>query len=171
MYAGMPEKLFPADTSAGWIEGEGQKLIITGTVYKKNGTTPAKDVILYYYHTDNSGKYTPRGDQPARRHGYLRGWVKTDSRGRYTIHTIRPMHYPNETFAAHVHIILKEPDYNEYYLDEWVFDDDKFLTTAVRNRYEKRGGNGIMHAEKKDGIWKVEQNITCGLNIPNYPGK
>lgn len=171
MYDGMPDKLNSSDTSAAWKENDGQKFIISGTVFQANGTTPAKDVILYYYHTDNSGKYTPRPGQPAQRHGHLRGWVKIDSRGRYSIYTIKPMHYPNETFAAHIHVILKEPGFNEYYLDEWVFDDDRYLTAEVKNRYEKRGGNGIMHAELKEGIWKAEQNVTCGLNIPNYPGK
>lgn len=171
MYAGMPATIGTVDTSIGWKEGKGEKFIINGTVFKNDGKTPAKDVILYYYHTDHTGKYIPRDDmnQQAKRHGYLRGWVKTDSRGRYTIYTIRPMHYPNETFAAHVHVTVKEPDYNEYYIDEWVFDDDKYLTAEVRNRNENRGGSGIMHAEKQNGIWVTQQNVICGKNIPSYP--
>lgn len=171
MYAGLPENINSSDTTFGWKEGIGQKMIISGTVFEHDGTTPAGNTILYFYHTDNTGKYTPRNDQPAKQHGYLRGWVKTDSRGRYAIYTIKPMHYPNETFAAHIHVIVKEPKYNEYYIDEWVFDDDKYLTNEVKNRYEKRGGDGIMHAVKKDNVWIVEQNIICGLNIPDYPAR
>lgn len=34
------------------FDEKGPKLEISGTIYKKDGKTPAKDVILYIYHTD-----------------------------------------------------------------------------------------------------------------------
>jgi protocatechuate 3,4-dioxygenase, beta subunit len=54
MYIGMPSTIKSIDTSAAWTQ-KGQKLLVTGTIYKLNGKTPAPDVILYYYHTDIKG--------------------------------------------------------------------------------------------------------------------
>src|SRR5690242_15019427 len=70
----------------------GPKLIVTGTIYQKDGTTPASDVILYIYHTDQTGEYSKKGNEKGwgKRHGYIRGWIKTGKDGRYTFYTLRP---------------------------------------------------------------------------------
>lgn len=52
----MPDTINSVDTSAGWHQ-QGQRLLITGTIFKPDGRTPAPDVILYYYHTDIQGLY------------------------------------------------------------------------------------------------------------------
>ncbi len=36
----------------------GPKMVVCGIVYKADGKTPAKDVVFYIYHTDQTGKYT-----------------------------------------------------------------------------------------------------------------
>ena len=56
------------------------KIEISGIVYQRDGKTPAKDVVIYIYHTDQAGHYTAKAGQTgrAKRHGYIRGWVKTD---------------------------------------------------------------------------------------------
>lgn len=146
MYIGMPENIDAVDTSAGWSE-KGQKLLVTGTVYKIDGETPAPDVIIYYWQTDNNGYYSPgkNMNEKAKRHGHIRGWVKTDANGRYSIYTIRPAPYPNRSIPAHIHTSIKESNIkNEYYIDEFVFDDDKLLTGAKRKALENRGGSGIL---------------------------
>ena len=104
MYIGMPEHINAIDTSAGWPQ-KGQKLLITGTIYKLDGITPAPNVILYYYHTDINGVYSGNQalDPRVVRHGYIRGWVKSDSNGKYAIYTVRPAPYPNSKFEAHKH--------------------------------------------------------------------
>ena len=40
MLVGMPADITPTDTSAGWTE-RGQKLLVTGVVYGRDGRTPA----------------------------------------------------------------------------------------------------------------------------------
>ena len=98
-----------------------QKLLLTGTVYQVDGKTPAKDIVLYVYHTDPSGIY-PRQENDkgwAQRHGYIRGWIRTNEKGEYRFYTFRPASYPNSTQPQHVHITVKEPDKNEYYIDEF----------------------------------------------------
>ena len=47
------DKLKPADTLADFNE-PGPKMIVSGIVYQRDGKTPAKDVVIYFYHTDQS---------------------------------------------------------------------------------------------------------------------
>ncbi|MCJ7465808.1 MAG: intradiol ring-cleavage dioxygenase [Maribacter sp.] len=171
MYIGMPEKINAVDTSAAW-NLNGQKLLITGTIFKKDGRTPAPGVILYYYHTDTNGLYAYKKglDERVRRHGYIRGWIKSDENGKYAIYTVRPAAYPNSNEPAHIHPSIKEPLIEkEYYIDEFVFDDDKLLTSAKRRAMENRGGSGILRVLRQGDLQIAEHNIILGLHIPNYP--
>lgn len=172
MYIGMPEKIDSISVSPGWNE-KGQKLMVTGTVFQLDGKTPAPGVIIYYWHTDNTGYYSPKAgmDERAKRHGHIRGWVKTDKKGNYTIKTIRPAPYPNQTMPAHIHLSIKEPDIaSEYYTDEITFDDDRFLIPYFK-KYprENRGGSGVVRVLLKNSLQIAEHNIILGLNIPDYP--
>ena len=156
---------------------KGPKLEISGIVYQRDGKTPAKDVILYVYHTDQTGHYTPAPDGKGwgKRHGRVRGWMKTDKNGYYHFYTLKPAPYPGTNIPAHIHITLKEPDKNEYYIDEYLFEGDPFLTTAERNRQEKRGGSGIISLDQKkaslpdgQGMLVGKRDIILGLNVPGY---
>jgi protocatechuate 3,4-dioxygenase, beta subunit len=60
---------------------------------------------------------------------------------------------------------------SEYYIDEFLFDEDPFLTKEVRVKQEGRGGNGTIHLEKKDEVLYGKQDIYLGRNIPGYPSK
>lgn len=171
MFVGMPANIPSVDTSVGWAE-KGQKLLITGKVFKIDGRTPASGVIIYYWQTDNNGLYsaTETMDDKARRHGHIRGWVKTDEKGNYSIYTIRPAPYPGRDMPAHMHTSIKEPNIpNEYYIDEFVFDDDKQLTGVKRKALENRGGSGILRVLISGDLQIAEHNIILGLNIPDYP--
>lgn len=172
MFVGMPANIKSVDTSIGWTE-KGQKLLVTGTAFKLDGKTPAPNVIIYYWQTDNKGYYSPKKgmDEKAKRHGHIRGWVKTDKKGKYSIYTIKPSPYPNDNIPAHIHIAIKEPNIeNEYYIDEFIFDDDKLLTGVKRKALENRGGSGILRVLISGDLQIAEHNIILGLNIPNYPG-
>ena len=171
MFVGMPTNINSVDTSAGWNE-QGQKLLVTGITRKIDGKTPAPNVIIYYWQTDNNGYYSPKNemDEKARRHGHIRGWVRTDENGKYSIYTVKPAPYPNDNIPAHIHTSIKEPNINnEYYIDEFVFDDDKLLTGEKRKALENRGGSGILRVLNLGNIQIAEHNIILGLNISNYP--
>lgn len=171
MFVNMPKNIAAVDTSPGWFQ-QGQKLLISGTIYHRDGKTPAPDVILYYYHTDIHGLYSDRPglDRRAVRHGYIRGWVKSDAKGHYAIYTVRPAPYPGEQLPAHIHPAVKEPNQlSAYYLDEFHFDDDRLLTGKLRKNLEQRGGSGVLRLSKKGDLQIAEHNIVLGLNIPNYP--
>jgi protocatechuate 3,4-dioxygenase, beta subunit len=171
MFAGMPINIKSTDTSAGWTE-KGQKLLITGTVYQIDGTTPAPNVIIYYWQTDHNGYYSPKigMHEKAKRHGHIRGWVKTNQEGKFEIYTIRPAPYPNENIPAHIHTSIKEPNIEtEYYIDEFVFEDDKLLTDEKRKALKNRGGSGILRVLSSGNLQIAKHNIILGLHIPNYP--
>src|SRR5687767_14753372 len=103
----------------------GTSLRIHGIVYKADGKTPASNVVLYVYHTDHTGVYPVKGNEKGweRRHGYLRGWMKTDENGAYELLTKRPAPYPGGGNPAHIHCIVKEPGVNEYYIGDFLFVD------------------------------------------------
>ena len=171
MFEGIPNRITAIDTSDGW-NNEGQQLVIKGTIYKRDEQTPAPGTILYYYHTDKKGYYTPSNDTPqaARRHGYLRGWVKSDSSGHYAIYTNRPAQYPGERFEAHIHVVIKEPDMDKpYWIDPWIFEDDPLVTEKLKSQLENRGGNGVLSTKLENGIQLATHNVILGLNIPGYP--
>lgn len=170
IYEGMPQQL-SWQTAIASASEPGERLEISGIIHQLDGKTPASNVILYVYHTDAKGYYSPAPDATnlARRHGHLRGWLKTNASGEYKFTTIRPAPYPSRDNPAHIHPIIKEPDRNEYYIDEYVFDDDPLLTQERRARLENRGGSGVIHPVKgSDGSWLGKRNITLGLNIPDY---
>jgi protocatechuate 3,4-dioxygenase, beta subunit len=164
------KKLKTTDTLPDFNE-RGPKLIISGTIFQSDGKTPAKDVILYVYHTDQTGKYSTRGDEKGwgKRHGYIRGWIKTDATGRYTFYTLRPASYPGTTAPAHIHPVIKEPGKNEYWIDEFIFDDDPFVNAEVRKNHQERGGNGILKISRQaDGTQVASRDIILGKNVPDY---
>lgn len=169
MFDGIPGKMASSITLIS-DEEPGEKMIIAGTIFKKDGITPAPDVILYVYHTDYKGNYTPSANQKyARKHGHIRGWIKTGADGKYQITTIRPASYPNTNIPQHIHPIIKEKGYSLYWIDEYLFDDDPNLTQQERKRQEQRGGSGIIKLKKdKNGIWLGTRDIILGKNVPGY---
>lgn len=157
-FAGLgPSAVIPPD-------GEpGQRLILTGTVFQSDGRTPAAGVVVYAYHTNAAGVYPTRGDETgwARRHGYLRGWVLTGADGRYRFETIRPAPYPGRRDPAHIHLIVKEPERREYWIDEVVFGDDPRVDARYRSQARNRGGDGIVRPTRRDdGVWLAIRDIT-----------
>jgi len=114
--------------------------------------------------------HLPAPNELGQTHGYIRGWVKTDADVYYFIYTVRPGIYPTKDEPDHIHITVKEPNnFNEYYIDDFVFDDDKMLTTAKRKKMENRCGSGVLRMVQKGDLLVGERNIILGLNIPDYP--
>ncbi len=161
-----PNTLTPIDTLPLFDKSE-PKLKLTGIVFEIDGKTPAPNVIIYIYQTNREGVYELNGTEKgwAQRHGFIRGWVRTDQYGHYTFYTFRPASYGPE---EHIHVILKETDKNPYTIDDFLFDDDPKLTTEVRKRWRNRGGSGIVKPIMENGLLSVNRDIILGLNIPNY---
>jgi len=145
-------------------------LILEGTVYQKDGKTPAEGIIIYIYHTNRDGVYVNTTGQTGWgiRHGDLRGWVRTGKSGKYTFYTTRPASYPNRGSAAHVHYTVKEPTINEYYIDDVVFTDDPLFSEKERPT-NPRCGSGVTTPIIEGNTHRVKRDIVLSVNIPNYP--
>ncbi len=175
VFQGLPETLAASARIAPESE-PGEPLRIEGTVTHAKGR-PAPGVIVYAYHTDSKGIYptdssVSRLGEAAARHGRLRGWVKTDEKGRYRFDTIRPAGYPDSDLPQHVHMHVIEPGRCTYYIDDLMFDDDPRLTPKMRqNLVLDRGGPGVvMPVRTGEGGWLAVRDIGLGAKIPGYPG-
>lgn len=114
----------------------GERLIVSGTVYQGDGKTPAPGVLIYAYHANAAGIYPKRTANDGRaqwRHGYLRGWLRTGSDGKYEFETIKAAAYPTRHEPAHIHLTISANGFPEYASTFW-FADDPLITDAVRAR-------------------------------------
>jgi protocatechuate 3,4-dioxygenase beta subunit len=153
----------PADvawkTTLAAEEDKGERMIISGTVYASDGKTPAPNTLIYLYHTDIYGHYGNR-DKGEPRHGRYRGWMLTDSAGRYEFSSIRPASYPDSTIAAHVHMTLTTTTLRENSVDSILFEGDKFITTRERSDIGRGGFNPILKMERgADSIMRGVRDI------------
>lgn len=165
------------DRKLNWVDTlpdfnkRGPKLEVSGTLYKKDGKTPASGVIVYIYHTDQTGNYTAAEDAKGwgKRHGYSRGWIRTGRDGKYKFYTLKPASYPGGGTPAHVHILIKEEGRKEYPVDAIVFQGDPFLTASDLNRSNPAGGSGVVKLEKQNsGLLLAKRDIVLGQNVPGY---
>ena len=142
----------------------GEKLIISGTVYLPDAATPAKDIIIYVYHTNTEGIYPKRGDEKGngQYHGYLRGWMKTDLNGKYEFETIRPAPYHSHGGEpAHIHYTIQGSDYPEYWLTGLWFADDSRVTDEYLETVKRSGGfsNVVTLTKDKNQTLRGTRNI------------
>jgi protocatechuate 3,4-dioxygenase beta subunit len=106
----------------------GVPLTIHGRVVTSAGA-PVVNGIVFAWQTDASGQYDRRGT-PA--HSWrLRGWARTDDRGTFTFHTIRPAAYPDHREPAHVHFSLELTDGRRYFTRDLNFADDPLVKRST----------------------------------------
>ncbi|MEO6462088.1 MAG: hypothetical protein ABIP29_03345 [Candidatus Eisenbacteria bacterium] len=150
----------------------GEPLLLEGTVRDRRDR-PVAGVIVYAYQTNADGVYPPddrtRGTAAAN-HGGLRGWARTDARGRYRFTTVRPGGDPASDDPQHIHMHLLEPGRCTYSIDSVHFDDDPRLTQLLRLRMlTSRGGRGIVKPERDaSGRWRARRDIKLGQGIRGY---
>lgn len=159
-FANMPKQLsstmvIPDDNP------KSEKLVINGTVYKKD-KTPYPDVIIYAYHTDVNGEYSKKGTETGYQkwHGSHHGWCKTDKKGQYRIETIRPASYPKTTAPQHIHSAIKVPGSEPFYITDFLFRDDPNLPKSMPNKYSLQGGSGVVDVKKVGDTWIGRRDLT-----------
>ena len=157
-----PGDLLPAITLASPDE-RGEPLRVEGTIYHSDGRTPASNVVLYVHHTNAQGRYADGSDESewSRRHGRLRGWLRTGKDGTYKVHTIKPAPYPGRTNPAHIHMFVLEPDKRDpYWIDDVVFDGEFGVDARYRSARANQGGSGIVRLQRMpDGILRAARDI------------
>jgi protocatechuate 3,4-dioxygenase beta subunit len=139
----------------------GEPLIVSGTVFGPDGRRPAPNVLIYLYHTDAEGLYGRAGEP---RHGRFRGWLLTDEKGRYEFRTVKAAPYPQNRFAAHIHMTLTGVDFREDWIDSILFEGDRLISARERETAGKKGGyNPILKLEKgADGVLRGVRDIHLG---------
>lgn len=171
VFEGRPAKLVGNARIAPETE-RGEPLAIEGFVRDAAGN-PVAGVIVYAYQTDATGIYPQSPPGTKHRHGKLRGFAKTDARGRYAFGTIRPAGYPGTDLPRHVHMHVVEPGRCHYTIDDLVFTDDPRLTRAQRESHSRgRGSIGVVTPTKtvtKHGTsWGARRDIVLGAGIADY---
>jgi len=144
----------PADVSWRTVLSEekdkGEPMEISGVVYQTDGKTPAPNTLIYLYHTDFEGYYG-RGSG-VHRHGKYRGWMMTDKDGKYAFRTIKPAPYPENRFAAHIHMTVTTAKTREDWIDSILFEGDRLISSQERAQAGRRGGfNPILSFDKGEG--------------------
>ena len=151
----------PARTILAGPDEPGDRMLLEGRVLSTDGATPAEGVVIYAHQTNGEGLYSDGGPETvwSRRHGRLRGWVRTDPDGRYAFETIKPAPYPSMTMPAHIHLFVGEPGRRPYYIDDVVFEGEFGVTPAYRARSELRGGDGVVRLTRENGVWLARRDI------------
>lgn len=116
----------------------GEPLIVSGTIFAPDGRTPMKGISLYVYQTDATGRYSTSGNGD-NRNTRLHGQMWTNAEGRYEFRTIKPASYPGSTNPAHIHAYVSGPEYPEYWIDEYLFEDDPFVGADLRSKAAAKG--------------------------------
>jgi len=113
----------------------GKKIKVIGTVKDSDGK-PVSGALVYLYHTDSRGWYASDAPHVLQnegdfRHARLFGYVKTDNKGMFEIHTIKPAGYPKSDLPAHIHVHISATGYRSFGT-EFLFDDDERLVGKIR---------------------------------------
>jgi len=151
-------------TTLSGYESKTDKIKLMGIVYEADGTTPAKDVVLYIEQANEEGEYEIVNGQSHRLVNHS-GMVKTDANGAYTFYTFIPGHtkeklaYQRTKRAEHIHILVKEPGKQVYDLPAFVFDNDFMVTKYYKKRLKKLGYDNVLTLEESDGVQVAQKNI------------
>ena len=126
---------------------EGNRLVISGTVFRSDGKTLYPDLVVYLYQTDATGVYN-KSDRSWKR-PRLHGWIKTGKNGKYEIRTIKPGSYPGSRNPAHIHAIVRLPNEDAKWIDDFLFDGDPYLGKDDHSRFAEKGSfSSIMKATR-----------------------
>jgi protocatechuate 3,4-dioxygenase beta subunit len=87
--------------------------------------------------------------------------MRTNAEGRYEFRTIKPGSYPQSRNPAHIHAYVSGPGYPEYWIDEYHFIDDPFISEEQRKQDASKGSfASILKLEKgADGILRGTRDI------------
>ncbi len=155
-YAGRAEAL-PASLQLSPANEPGERMSISGRCFSWQTGKPAAGVIIYAYHTDNSGSY--HGGPAGTRHARLRGWMRTGEDGAYAFTSIKPAPYPDRSMPAHIHLTVLEPGLPPYWIDDIVFEGEFRVDPSYRAAQGNRGGDGIIRLKRSNGLWTGTRDI------------
>jgi protocatechuate 3,4-dioxygenase, beta subunit len=150
----------------------GVPLIVSGTIFAPDERTPVEGINLFVYQTDATGVYSSNnnGDH---RNTRIHGQMRTNAEGRYEFRTIRPASYPGTRNPAHIHAYLSGPGYPEYWIDEYLFDDDPLVTETERQKHPATGtfASILKVTRRADGVLTAVRDIKLERCTRNCTGR
>lgn len=138
----------------------GDRVVITGTIYRADGVTPDSGITLFLYQADAGGYYhRPKEDVF---HPGIFGWIRTGKDGKYEIRTVKPypeILAPNE--PAHIHAHIFGEGIQEHFLHEFWFKGDHGISAEDRDRFLRLGEFSpvVTLTKGSDGVWRGIRNI------------
>lgn len=135
---------------------KGQKIKVFGTIYKEDGVTPAKDVILYIEQPDVDGDFDLK-DDGVKKYVHHRAWVKTDANGQYSFYTFVPGNDRRYNQMQQIFPSVKEPSKPVYDIASFLFDEDPLLSKRCRKRIHKIGDPTRILKFKQEGELMIAQ--------------
>jgi protocatechuate 3,4-dioxygenase beta subunit len=143
----------------------GKKIKVVGSLKDQDGK-PVANALVYLYHTDSRGWYSPNsphvnmnsGDML---HARLFGYVRTDKDGKFELHTIKPSGYPQSDLPAHIHVHVTADGYRNY-VNEFLFDDDERLVGTIR---ENSVRNQFIIAKPEKAEKPFEQQFSYTITL------
>jgi protocatechuate 3,4-dioxygenase beta subunit len=147
----------------------GEALIVSGTIFALDGKTPLQGATLWVYQTDATGVYSTSSGKD-QRYTRIHGQVQTGADGRYEFKTIKPASYPGRTIPAHIHAYVSAPGFPEYWIDDYVFEGDPFITEDARRSHYRgegtfasvlklaKGGDGVLRGVRDIQIERCSNN-------------
>lgn len=151
-------QLTNVDTIPGF-ESKQNKLKLHGTIYEKDGITPAKNVILYIEQADENGTFDLRRANNVD-YVFNRGWIQTNNDGQYTFYTYVPGHDRRYNILKELFPIVKEPYKKEYEIETFLFDEDPLLSKFCRKQILKKGDiSRILSFKEENGLLVAKRDI------------
>ena len=148
----------------------GEPLIVSGTIFAPDGRTPLEGISLFVYQTDATGVYTTSGGD--NRNTRIHGSMRSNAEGRYEFRTIKPGSYPGSRNPAHIHAYVSGPGYPEYWIDEYHFNDDPFISDEEKQKAASLGSfSPILKLTRSDGVLRAVRDIKVEKCSRNCTGK
>jgi len=138
----------------------GKRLVVSGTVFMPDGSTPARGATIAAYHTDAAGWYSQPENDPRR--ARLRGSLTTDANGAYRIETIMPGSYANMANppVRHIHVHLGASGVPLHWIESYLFADDPRVTRADLEKAATQGVFAhVMSLKTENGVLVGRRDI------------
>lgn len=148
----------PTDITIAGTDEPGTRLVLTGILLAAADSSAVSGARIYLYHTDDRGYYAP-DDPMANDRPRLKGTIRTDSTGRFTVRTIRPGGYPSGGVPAHIHMEITTPDGGEI-RREVIFPDDPNLTERMRRNAARPDGFFVLAEMDADSDAGQQATVT-----------